>query len=202
MARIVQLEERLHGERTGLILSAALHGYLSPNDAAKARFLEERGMLANLERLLQGAWRVAVTVFYPTGAHAPDGSDSVARLTDTDMDLSLLSEREAIKSRFSRGSPEAEIAVELAPTEGGVRIPKQRWSAVYQTGLNPQLRIRGIGTIILAGDPRMWASPAPPLQPAISTTDSRSCAMPASRRGATTTTSSWSGFSPHGEGSR
>jgi nicotinamidase-related amidase len=151
MARIKRLEERLHGERAGLVLFDALQGYLHPSDPAKAAFLKDRGILGNLQRLLAGARRAGMTVFYPTGAHAPDGSDAVARLTDTDMDLAPLGERKAIKPRFSRGSPEAEIAAELAPAPGDVRIPKQRWNAFFQTNLDLQLRVRGIETIILAG---------------------------------------------------
>jgi nicotinamidase-related amidase len=125
MARIKRLGERLQGERTGLVLFDALHGYLHPTDPAKVAFLEERSILSNLQRLLAGARRVGMTVFYPMGAHAPDGSDAVARLTDTDMDL--------------------------APAPGDVRIPKQRWNAFFQTNLDLQLRVRGIETIILAG---------------------------------------------------
>jgi ureidoacrylate peracid hydrolase len=93
-----------------------------------------------------------MTVFYPTGAHSPDGADSVARLTDTDMDLTPFGgEGRAIKPRFHKDSPEAEVAAELAPAQGDVRIPKQRWNAFFQTNLDLQLRARGIGTIILAG---------------------------------------------------
>ncbi|HEX2725989.1 MAG TPA: hypothetical protein VHN20_09240, partial [Beijerinckiaceae bacterium] len=87
MAKVSRLEERLSAGRTGLVLFDALHGYLHPSDPQKVRFLEERRILANLQNLLAGARRVGMTTFYPAGAHAPDGSDTVARLTDTDMDL-------------------------------------------------------------------------------------------------------------------
>jgi ureidoacrylate peracid hydrolase len=152
MARLSRLEETLSPASASLVLFDVLHGYLHPTDPAKARFLAERRILANLVRLLQGARALGMTVFYPTGAHAPDGSDSVARLTDTDMDLTPFDAKgKTIKPRFHRDSAEAEIAVELAPAEGDLRIPKQRWSAFFQTNLDLQLRVRGIGTIILAG---------------------------------------------------
>jgi ureidoacrylate peracid hydrolase len=152
MARLSRLEETLSPASAGLVLFDVLHGTLHPTDPAKARFLAERRIIPNLVRLLRGARAVGMTVFYPTGAHAPDGSDSVARLTDTDMDLTPFDAKgKTIKPRFHRGSAEAEIAAELAPAEGDVRVPKQRWSAFFQTNLDLQLRVRGIGTIILAG---------------------------------------------------
>jgi nicotinamidase-related amidase len=152
MARLSRLEETLSPASAGLVLFDVLHGYLHPTDPAKARFLAESRVLANLVRLLQGARAIGMMVFYPSGAHAPHGADSVALLTDTDMDLTPFDAKgKTIKPRFHRGSAEAEIAAELAPAEGDVRIPKQRWSAFFQTNLDLQLRVRGIGTIILAG---------------------------------------------------
>jgi nicotinamidase-related amidase len=114
--------------------------------------LEERNILPNLKRLLDGARRVGMTTFYPAGAHAADGSDTVARLTDTDMDLSPGGGADRpIKPRFFKGSPDAEIAAELAPGPGDVVVPKNRWSSFFQTNLDLQLRVRGIDTIVLAG---------------------------------------------------
>jgi ureidoacrylate peracid hydrolase len=152
MAKVSRLEERLSAARTGLVLFDALHGYLHPGDPQKARFLEERRILANLQDLLAGARRVGMTAFYPAGAHAPDGSDTVARLTDTDMDLKPGGGAEKpIKPRFHRESADANIAAELAPAAGDVLVPKQRWNAFFQTNLDLQLRARGIDTIVLAG---------------------------------------------------
>src|SRR4051794_10799846 len=88
MARIARLERSLRAQTTGLVMFDTLHGYLHPQDAGKVRFLEERSILANLRRLHEAAQRVGMTTFYPSGAHTPDGSDTVERLTDTDMDLS------------------------------------------------------------------------------------------------------------------
>ena len=135
MARISRLDEKLSAHRTGLVLFDTLQGYLHPTDPEKQRFLEERQILPNLQRLLAGARAVGMTVFYPTGAHAPDGSDSVARLTDTDMELQPIGADKPIKPRFKRGTAEADIAQELKPAEGDVRITKQRWSAFFQTNL-------------------------------------------------------------------
>lgn len=152
MAKISRLEKSLSAQRTGLVLFDALNGYLHPKDPAKVRFLAERGILPNMQRLLAGARKVGMTTFYPSGAHAADGSDTVARLTDTDMELGAGGGADnPIIPRLYKGSHEAEIAAEVAPAEGDVVVPKHRWNAFFQTDLDLQLRVRGIETIVIAG---------------------------------------------------
>jgi nicotinamidase-related amidase len=153
MAKISRLDETLSAGRTGLVLFDALNGYLHPQDnPAKVQFLAERKILANMERLLAGARKAGMTTFYPSGAHAADGSDSVDRLTDTNMDLMPGgSSDRPIRPHFHAGSPDSEIAQELAPGEGDVVVPKQRWSSFFQTNFDLQLRVRGIDTIVIAG---------------------------------------------------
>jgi ureidoacrylate peracid hydrolase len=153
MAKISRLQAELSAARTGLVLFDALNGYLHPQDnPAKLRFLAERNILPHLQRLLEGARGVGMTTFYPAGAHAQDGSDSVDRLTDTDMDLAPGGSRDRpIRPHFHKGSRDAEIAPELAPGPGDVVVPKQRWSSFFQTHLELQLRVRGIDTIVIAG---------------------------------------------------
>jgi ureidoacrylate peracid hydrolase len=151
MAKIARLNERLSAEHTALVLFDALNGYLHPHDPVKKEFLAKHHILSNLGRLLTGARTVGMVVFYPAGAHGPDGTDTVERLTDTDMDLGPGSAEQPIKPRFHAGSPEARIAPELAPAKGDVVVPKQRWNAFFQTNLDLQLRARGIDTIVLAG---------------------------------------------------
>ena len=152
MAKIARLERTLGAGHTGLVLFDALNGYLHPESPAKQEFLAKRNILANLERLLKGARRAGLTTFYPAGAHAPDGSDSVDRLTDTDMDLNPGGSAETpIRPHFHAGSWQAEIAREVAPAKGDVAVPKQRWSSFFQTHLDLQLKVRGIDTIVIAG---------------------------------------------------
>lgn len=152
MAKLARLDPSLSGRSSGLVLFDTLNGYLHPDDAAKRAFLAERKIIESLSLLLQRARGVGMTAFYPSGAHAADDVDSVDRLTDTDMDL-----REGggydkpIRPHFHRGSKHAEIAPELAPAPGDVVVPKQRWSSFCQTNLELQLRVREIGTIIIAG---------------------------------------------------
>jgi len=152
MAKLTRLDPSLSSRSSGLVLFDTLNGYLHPHDAAKRAFLGERKIIQNLKLLLDGAHHVGMTVFYPSGAHAADDVDSVDRLTDTDMDLREGGGRDKpIRPHFHRGSKDAEIAPELAPAEGDVVVPKQRWSSFYQTNLDLQLRVREIGTIIIAG---------------------------------------------------
>jgi nicotinamidase-related amidase len=152
MAKIARLERNLSAAHTGLVLFDALNGYLHPESPAKQEFLAKRNILANLERLLKGARRAGLTTFYPAGAHAPDGSDSVDRLTDTDMDLNPGGDADKpIRPHFHAGSSEAQIAREVAPAKGDVLVPKQRWSSFFQTNLDLQLKARGIDTIVIAG---------------------------------------------------
>jgi ureidoacrylate peracid hydrolase len=152
MARISRLNKHLPAATTGLIMFDALNGYLHPADPAKVRFLAERNILPNMQRLLAGVRAVGMTTFYPSGAHAPDGSDTVARLTDTDMDLGAGGGADnPIAPRFHKNSTDAEVAPEVAPVAGDVVIPKRRWNSFFQTDLDLQLRVRGIDTIIICG---------------------------------------------------
>ena len=152
MARISRLDTQLSAQRTGLIMFDALNGYLHSGNPQKEQFLAERNIIPNMSRLVEGARKVGITVFYPSGAHDPDGSDTVARLTDTDMELRpMTGDMPAIKPGFYKGSKEADVAPEIAPAPGDVFIPKNRWNSFHQTNLDLQLRVRGIDTIIIAG---------------------------------------------------
>jgi ureidoacrylate peracid hydrolase len=152
MANVSRLDQSLDRSHTGLVLFDVLHGYLHPADPAKAAFLVQHNILTNLRRLLAGARRVGVTVFYPAGAHAPDGSDTVDRLTDTDMELGRRQSGDpAIRPQIRHGSMDSQIAAELAPAADDVVVPKNRWNAFFETNLELQLRVRGIDTIVLAG---------------------------------------------------
>ena len=152
MARVARLKKELSAETTALVLFDALNGYLHPADPAKVAFLAERNIIANMQRLLAGARKAGMTSFYPSGAHAADGSDTVARLTDTDMDLKPGGAADKpIAPRFHKNSNDSEIAPEVAPIAGDVVVPKQRWSSFHQTNLDLQLRVRGIDTIVIAG---------------------------------------------------
>ena len=152
MAVISRTEPTLGPDHTGLVLFDTLHGYLHPTDPKKKAFLKEHRILPNMKKLLAGARKAGLTTFYPMGQHAADGSDTVARLTDTDMDLNADGMRKGtIKPRFHKGSKTTEIAAELKPAKGDLLIPKQRWNSFFHTELELQLRVRALDTIVLAG---------------------------------------------------
>ena len=152
MAAISRIIPTLGPDHTGLVLFDTLEGYLHPKDPEKKAFLAERNILPNMQRLLAGARAAGLTTFYPSALHAPDGSDTVARLTDTDIELRPLDPKTAFYAPLiHKGSQESRIAAELAPAEGDVVVPKHRWSSFYSTDLEFHLKVRGIDTIILAG---------------------------------------------------
>lgn len=152
MAVISRTEPTLGPDHTGLVLFDTLHGYLHPTDPKKKAFLKEHKILPNMKKLLAGARKAGLTTFYPMGQHAADGSDTVARLTDTDMDLNAGGVRKGtIKPRFHKGSKTTEIAAEVKPAKGDLLIPKQRWNSFFHTELELQLRMRALDTIVLAG---------------------------------------------------
>ena len=152
MAKISRLEKSLAAKNTGLVLFDALNGYLHPPSAEKQAFLDRHNILPNLQRLLDGARRAGLITFYPSGAHAPGGIDTVERLTDTDMDLNPLGPAgKPIRPHIEKGSKDSEVAPELAPAPGDVMVPKNRWSSFFQTNLELALRVRGLDTIVLAG---------------------------------------------------
>ncbi len=151
MARISRLKKTLDKTNTALILFDALHGYLHPSSPEKQRFLAQHNILPNMQRLLAGARGAGIITFYPSGSHAPDGSDVVERLTDTDMDLRPMGAGKPIVPHIRKDSKDAEVAAELAPAAGDVFVAKNRWSSFFETNLELQLRVRGLDTILIAG---------------------------------------------------
>ncbi len=144
--------ETLGPDHTGLILFDTLHGYLHPGDDAKAKALAEWGVLENLQRLVATARELGILVFYTHADRSADGSDSVARLSGTDMDLNPWGDRaRSFLPRLPRGSAGAAIAAEVAPRDGDVMVPKHRWNAFFQTHLELSMRSRGLDTVIIAG---------------------------------------------------
>jgi ureidoacrylate peracid hydrolase len=152
MAVISRTETTLSADHTGLILFDSLNGYLHPSDAKKRQFLKERRILPNMVRLLKGARRAGLTTFYPSGFHAPDNSDTVARLTDTDYELRpIRAGHEWMSQSIYKGGHAAEVAPELTPQKNDVLVLKHRWSSFYQTDLEFHLKMRNIDTIVIAG---------------------------------------------------
>ncbi len=143
----------LSADHSALVLFDVLHAYIHPTDPERARVLAERDLLGALRRLRNAARSHNMTVLYTLARHAPDSSDVVAHLTDSDMDLRPWPDGVAVpfSPGVKRDDPSARIADELAADPDDLVLPKQRWSAFFQTSLELNLRARGIDTIILAG---------------------------------------------------
>jgi nicotinamidase-related amidase len=151
MAAISRLDQSLAASHAALLLFDTLHGFLHPKDETKAKFLEEKNILANMQRLLQGARKHGLVTFYAVGAHDAEGTDWVARLTDTDMNLNPIDPNKPARAAIHQGTAEFEIAAEIAPGPHDVLVPKHRWNAFLHTDLEFQLKVRNLDTIILAG---------------------------------------------------
>jgi hypothetical protein len=150
MAVISRTEATLGADHTGLVLFDTLHGYLHPTDAKKREFLKEHKILPNMKRLLAGARKAGLTTFYPMGQHAADGSDTVARLTDTDMDLNPGGARKGtIKPRFHNGSKTTEIARSLNCNCGPATLTPSCWQGGPLMWASRRRLLRR-GTLILA----------------------------------------------------
>jgi ureidoacrylate peracid hydrolase len=145
-------DPRLTGARAALVLFDVLQDYLYPQDPQKAATLRERELAERLTELVAGARAAGLRIFYPCANHAPDGSDVVPRLTDTDMELRPWNgEPKPFRPLLRRGEPGIAVARGLEPGERDVVLLKHRWSAFHQTALDLNLRSRGIDTIVLAG---------------------------------------------------
>lgn len=153
MANISRLEPTLGPDHTALVLFDTLNGYLHPrNNPAKVKFLKEHDIIPNTKRLLAGARKAGLVTFYPMGWHAADGSDTVLRLTDTDMNLKpLKATSKPIRPGIKKDTRDSEVAPELKPAKGDVLVRKHRWNAFFETDLFFHLRMRDIDTIVLAG---------------------------------------------------
>ena len=150
MAKVSRLEEKLSAQTTGLILFDVLNGFVHPSDPHAQLYLKEANIISNIQRLLLACRKVGMTTFYPAGAHAADGSDTVVRRTSTNQNLEPFVEKPA-KPTFAKGTFEAAVADEFKPIAGDVVSPKHRWNAFFQTDLDLHLRVRGIHTVIIAG---------------------------------------------------
>jgi nicotinamidase-related amidase len=93
-----------------------------------------RAIIGPLQRLLALAREQGWVVVFSNDAHEPD-----------DPELRVWGEH------AMAGTPEAEVIPELAPVEGEIVSPKRAYSAFDFTGLDEQLRERGVDEVVIAG---------------------------------------------------
>jgi nicotinamidase-related amidase len=144
--------QSLDPQKTAMLFFDMLNVYCWRGDEAAQQ--QTKAVVANCVRLMEACRRTAVPILYAKGEHRPDGADSAFLLTDTDYSLKPWPDPlhpSWSLPRAVQGSWEGEIIDELRPQPGDYLIPKQRWSAFYQTNLELSLRTRGINTVILAG---------------------------------------------------
>ena len=87
-----------------------------------------------LERLLNHAREAGWAVVFSNDAHRPD-----------DPELKVWGEH------AMEGTPGAQVIEELAPREGEIVSPKRHYGAFDETELAEELRERGVGEVVIAG---------------------------------------------------
>ncbi len=135
----------LDPRRTGLVVFDMLEAYRTA--------IEEAGTVVPVQRLLSGARRAAVPVFWARADHRPDGADFARTLTDSDQRLRPWSAGSPQPDRppHGSGSPGLRVLRELDQRAEDYQVPKHRWSALSGTHLELSMRSRGIDTILLVG---------------------------------------------------
>ena len=138
--------------KTAMLFFDMLNVYCRRGDEAAQK--RTAVQIAKCVRLMEASRRAGVPIFHAKGDHRPDGADTAFLLTDADYSLKPWPDPDNIPHRIPeavQGSWKGDIIDELKPQAGDYVIPKQRWSAFFQTNMELSLRTRGIDTIVLAG---------------------------------------------------
>jgi nicotinamidase-related amidase len=93
-----------------------------------------QAIIAPLQRLLQHARDEEWVVVFSNDAHRPD-----------DQELRIWGEH------AMAGTHEAEVIAQLAPRAGEIVSPKRVYGAFDFTNLDEQLKARGVGEVVIAG---------------------------------------------------
>jgi len=92
-------------------------------------------IIPNIQRILNFARKKEIPVIYVSDAHLPGVDD----------------ELELWPPHAILGTNGAEIIEELKPAKGDYTLQKRRYSAFYETGLDPLLRELKVDTVVLVG---------------------------------------------------
>ena len=93
-----------------------------------------QAIIEPLQRLLARAREEGWVVVFSNDAHHPD-----------DPELRVWGEH------AMAGTPEADVIPELAPREGEIVSPKRHYGAFDDTGLDEQLKARGVDEVVVTG---------------------------------------------------
>lgn len=137
--------------KTGLLFFDMLNVYYhgAPEETKKRM----KPVVDNAVRLMNGARRASLPIFYAMANHRLDGESRSLIVTDTDMRLRPWPNGECYPAVHgaTEGSWEQKVIEEIAPQPQDYVIPKFRWSTFHQTYFDLALRSRGIDTLIISG---------------------------------------------------
>ena len=137
--------------KTGLLFFDMLNVYY--RGASLETQERMKPVVDNAVRLMDGARKVSMPIYYAMANHRPDGQSRSMIVTDTDMRLRPWpgGECNPIIHGAVEGSWEQGVIEELAPRPEDYLIPKYRWSTFHGTYFDLALRSRGIDTIVISG---------------------------------------------------
>jgi len=141
----------LDTQKTGLLFFDLLNVYYrgAPEETQKRM----KPAVDNAVRLMDGARKAPIPIFYAMANHRQDGQIRSMIVTDTDMRLRPWPNGQCNPTVHgaTEGSWAQKVIEEIAPRPEDTIIPKYRWSTFHQTYFDLALRSRGIDTIIISG---------------------------------------------------
>jgi nicotinamidase-related amidase len=142
---------QLDTKKTGLLFFDLLNVYY--HGAPEQTQRRMKPVVDNAVRLMDGARKASIPIFYAMANHRKDGQIRSLIVTDTDMRLRPWPNGDCnpIVHGATEGSWEQKVIDEIAPRPEDTIIPKYRWSTFHQTYFDLALRSRGIDTIIVSG---------------------------------------------------
>ena len=142
---------QLDPNKTGLLFFDLLNVYY--HGAPEETQRRMKPVVDNAVRLMDGARKASIPIFYAMANHRKDGQIRSLIVTDTDMRLRPWPNGVCNPSVHgaTEGSWEQKVIDEIAPRPEDTIIPKYRWSTFHQTYFDLALRSRGIDTIIVSG---------------------------------------------------
>lgn len=137
----------LDPRRTALVVIDMQNGFCHPDGslAAVMSVAETSAVIPSIRRLVEAAHAAGVAVIWSHQEHIPgDRSIDRTRLDNPQADLR--------EPPCLAGTWDAELVAELGSLAAGdIHVVKRRASAFYGTGLELELRLRGLDTVVIAG---------------------------------------------------
>jgi nicotinamidase/pyrazinamidase len=119
-------------DHSALVVADMIHDFVDPSGKLYVPGIDE--ILPYLSTLIKEARREGVAVIYVNDSHEPDDE-----------------EFEQWGEHALAGSKGSEVVERLAPAEGDYVLPKRRYSAFFETGLDDLLKELGIRDVVVTG---------------------------------------------------